>query len=64
MASLPGTVLNLKAGFLATLRQGFKEILPVHIIEKNVLPPAPSVHHMADGYGILNFNFRGMASLA
>jgi len=37
--------VNLPAGFLARLGQGFDEILPVHIIEENVLATISTAHH-------------------
>jgi hypothetical protein len=41
--------MHLPIGLLARLGQCLEEILPVHIVEINVLAPIPAAHHMVDG---------------
>ena len=49
--------MHLEAGLLAGLRQGLEKILPVHVIQKNVLTPVAAAHHMVNGARILNSQF-------
>ncbi|HVV01568.1 MAG TPA: hypothetical protein VHH88_09415, partial [Verrucomicrobiae bacterium] len=42
--------MDLPIGFLARLRQRLKKILPVNVINKNVLAPVTPVHHMINGH--------------
>ncbi len=46
--------LHLPTCFQARLSQGLDEIVPVHIIQKDVLAPVPPAHHMIHGTGIFN----------
>ena len=36
----------LSGGFLARLRQGFQEALPVYVVQENGLTPIPTAHDM------------------
>jgi len=38
--------VNLPIGFLAGLGQRFQEILPVHVIQENILTPVTPAHDM------------------
>jgi hypothetical protein len=40
---------DLSAGLLASLLQGFEEVLAIHIMNKNVLPVVAPVHEVVDG---------------
>ena len=55
---LPGVVLSigmhLPAGLLASLSQRLEQLLTIHIIEGNVLSPAPPIHGVIDRAGILH----------
>jgi hypothetical protein len=46
--------MHLPAGFLARFGQGFDQIVPVHIVQKNVFAPVAPAHHMIHGTGIFN----------
>ena len=37
--------MHLPAGFLARFGQGFDEIVPVHIVQKDVVAPVTPAHH-------------------
>ena len=43
--------MHLPIGLLARLGQSLEEILPVHIVQIDVLAPVPAAHHMLDGTG-------------
>ncbi|MCG3775204.1 MAG: hypothetical protein JW395_2033 [Nitrospira sp.] len=43
--------MHLPIGLLARLGQSLEEILPVNIVQINVLAPVPAAHHMVDGTG-------------
>jgi hypothetical protein len=49
--------MNLKAGFLTRLRQGFQEILTIHIVQENVLAAISAAHEVVDGPLILHSHF-------
>jgi hypothetical protein len=49
--------MDLECGLLAGFSQGFEEILPVHIIQKNIFAPVAPAHHMVNGIGILDSHF-------
>ena len=51
--------VNLPIGFLARFGQGLQEILPVHVIEKNILAPVAAAHDVIQGAGILDAPFAG-----
>jgi len=40
--------MRLPFGFLSGLGQSLEQVLPVHIIYKNVLPPVAPVHHVVN----------------
>src|SRR5450759_407260 len=41
--------VDLKAGFLAGLRQSLEEILSIHIVQENVLAAISATHEVVDG---------------
>ena len=46
--------VNPPVRFLAGFRQRLEEILPIHIIQKYILPPVPPAHDMIHRPGILD----------
>src|ERR1039458_1857633 len=46
--------MDLPAGLLASLGQGFEEVLAIDIINKNVLPAVAPVYGVVDGARILH----------
>jgi len=48
--------MHLKTGLLARFGQRLEEILPIHIIQENVLSPVAPTHHMVNRPGILDSN--------
>ena len=44
--------MHLPTGFLARFGQCLDEVLPIHVIDKNGLPPVSSAHDMIRGTGI------------
>jgi len=40
--------VHLPPGFLAPLGQSFEKVLPINVINENVLPPIPSVHDVVN----------------
>jgi hypothetical protein len=46
--------MHLPSGLLARLGQGLYEVLPIHVIQENVLAPISSAHHVVDGVRIFN----------
>ena len=46
--------MRLKTRLLASFGQSLEEILPVHIIIKDVLPTVPTAHYMVNGAWIFN----------
>jgi hypothetical protein len=49
--------MDLKAGFLAGLRQSLEEILSIHIVQENVLAAISATHEVVDGPLILHSHF-------
>jgi hypothetical protein len=45
--------MNFKSGLLAGLRQGFQEILSVHVVQE-IFSPIPATHHVINGSWVLN----------
>jgi hypothetical protein len=46
--------MHLPAGLLAGLGQGLDEVVPVHVIQEDVLPRAAAAHDGIPGSRILN----------
>jgi hypothetical protein len=46
--------MYLPTSLLAGLGQGFEEVVPVNVIQKDVLTPVSATHDMVDGIWILN----------
>jgi hypothetical protein len=46
--------MDLPAGFLACFSQGLEKVLAVHVVEKYVLPPITSIHHVINRSGVLH----------
>jgi len=49
--------VNLPICFLARFGQRLDEILTVHVIQENILPPVAPAHHMIHGSGIFYASF-------
>jgi hypothetical protein len=49
--------MHLPIGFLARFGQRLDEIVPIHIVQKNVLAPVSPAHHMVHGTWIFNASF-------
>jgi len=50
----PRRNMHLPSGLLARLGQRLYEVLPIHVVQENVLAPIPSAHHAVDGASIFN----------
>jgi hypothetical protein len=46
--------MHLPAGFLAGFRQSFNEILPVHVVQEDILPPIAPAHDVIQRARILH----------
>ena len=46
--------MHLPAGFLACLGHGLEKVLPVNVVQENVLTPIPAAHDMINGSGELD----------
>ena len=46
--------MHLPIGFLARLGQRLDEVLPVHVVQENLLPPVATAHHVIHGPRILD----------
>lgn len=53
--------MHLPAGFLAGLGQRLEKILPIHVIQENVLAPISAAHDVIHRPGYSIRNVRGMA---
>ncbi len=51
--------MYLPAGFYAGLGQGFDEVVPVHVVEEDVIPLVATTHDMVNRAGILESQFAG-----
>jgi hypothetical protein len=49
--------VNLKTSLLARFCQSLEEILPIHIIEEDLVPSVTTAHYVVNGTGILNSEF-------
>jgi hypothetical protein len=49
--------MHLKTSLLARLGQGLEKIVPIHIIQENLVPAVASAHDMVNGSGVLNSEF-------
>jgi hypothetical protein len=57
MVGHQATGMNLPVRRLAGFRQRLEKILPVHIVQENILPPVAAAHDMVHGARILNAQF-------
>ena len=46
--------MDLETGLLAGLGQRFEKVLPIHIIQIDVLAPVPTTHDVVNGARILH----------
>jgi len=46
--------MHLPARLLAGLGQGLDEIMPIHIIQKDLIPPVATAHEMIEGTWVLD----------
>ncbi len=49
--------VELPAGLLTRFSQSLEEVLPVNVIQEDILPPVSSAHHMVNGTRVLNTDF-------
>jgi hypothetical protein len=49
--------MHLPISLLASLRQRFEKILPIHVVQKNILLPVSAAHHVIHGSRIFNAQF-------
>ena len=54
--------MNLPAGFLASLGQGFQKILPVDVVQKNVLAAVAAAHDVVNSAWVFHPDFAGHGS--
>jgi len=50
--------MDLPAGLLASLGEGLEEIVPIHVVEIDLLAAIPTAHDMVDRAGILDAHLR------
>jgi hypothetical protein len=49
--------MNLPARLLAGLGQGLDEIMPIHIVQEDLIPPVATTHEMIHGPRVFKAEF-------